>query len=159
MKSTDDLCRKFRGGRGLQDGGFATQNLQKSIKNRSKNQSKNWYILESIFGRILVDFWWKMEVCWHQNRSKIDPNFEKRFFEKTSFFLRNNYNFEGSGDRSWREIRWKIDQKMKPTWEGILASIFDGFWRALGGKLGGKIEPRGITMKDAVRYLSLNFVR
>ena len=33
---------------------------------------------------------------------------------------------------------------MKSTWEGILASIFNGFWWILGGKLGGKIEPRGI---------------
>ena len=38
----------------------------------------------------------------------------------------------------------KNDKKMKSTWEGILASIFDGFWWVLGGKLGGKIEPRGI---------------
>ena len=33
---------------------------------------------------------------------------------------------------------------MKPTWEGILASIFNGFWLILGGKLGGKIEPRSL---------------
>ena len=33
---------------------------------------------------------------------------------------------------------------MKSTWEGILASIFDGFWWVWGGKLGGKIEPRWI---------------
>ena len=43
---------------------------------------------------------------------------------------------------------------MKSTWEGILASIFVGVWWILGGKLGGKIEPRGIkngiekTMKN-----------
>ena len=33
---------------------------------------------------------------------------------------------------------------MKSTWEGILASIFNGLWWTLGSKLGGKIEPRGI---------------
>ena len=33
---------------------------------------------------------------------------------------------------------------MKATSEGILASIFDGFWWILGGKLGGKMEPRSI---------------
>ena len=38
----------------------------------------------------------------------------------------------------------KNDQKMKSTWEGILASIFNGFSWILGGKLGRKIEPRGI---------------
>ena len=33
---------------------------------------------------------------------------------------------------------------MKSTWEGILASIFDRFWRILEGNLEGKIEPRSI---------------
>ena len=33
---------------------------------------------------------------------------------------------------------------MESRWEGILASIFDGFWSILGGKLGSKIEPRSI---------------
>ena len=42
------------------------------------------------------------------------------------------------------KIRAKIDQKMRSRWEGLLASIFNGFWWILGGKLGGKIEPRGI---------------
>ena len=40
--------------------------------------------------------------------------------------------------------RSKIDQKMRSTWEGILASIFHRFWWILGGKLGGKIEPKSI---------------
>ena len=38
----------------------------------------------------------------------------------------------------------KIDLKMKSTWEGILASIFDRFWWIWGTKLGGKIEPRSM---------------
>ena len=38
----------------------------------------------------------------------------------------------------------KIDQKRRPTWEGILASIFDRFWWIWGGKLGEKIEPTSI---------------
>ena len=33
---------------------------------------------------------------------------------------------------------------MKSTWEGILASIFNGFRLTFGSKLGRKIEPRGI---------------
>ena len=40
--------------------------------------------------------------------------------------------------------RLKIDRKMESRWEGILASIFDGFWWIFGGKLGGKMEPRSI---------------
>ena len=42
-----------------------------------------------------------MEASWHQKRSKIDANFETRIFEKTSFFLRKNNDFEGSRGRSW----------------------------------------------------------
>ena len=40
--------------------------------------------------------------------------------------------------------RSKIDQKLKPKMNGLLASIFGGFWWVLGAKLGGKIEPRAI---------------
>ena len=40
------------------------------------------------------------------------------------------------------KIRTKIDQKMRSTWEGILVSIFNGFWWVFGGKLVRKIEPR-----------------
>ena len=38
--------------------------------------------------------------------------------------------------------RPKIDQKTESKMDGILASIFLGFWSILGGKLGGKTEPR-----------------
>ena len=38
--------------------------------------------------------------------------------------------------------RSTIDQKRESRWEGILASIFNGFCLILGGKLGRKIEPR-----------------
>ena len=33
---------------------------------------------------------------------------------------------------------------MESRWEGILASIFNGFWWIFGGKLGRKMEPRSI---------------
>ena len=39
--------------------------------------------------------------------------------------------------------RRKFDQKMRSTWEGILAPIFNLFW-TLGAKLGPKIDPRSI---------------
>ena len=35
--------------------------------------------------------------------------------------------------------RSKIDQNLKSKMGCLLASILDGFWWALGGKLGGKI--------------------
>ena len=40
--------------------------------------------------------------------------------------------------------RSKIDQNLKSKMGSLLASIFNGFWWVLGGKLGGKIELRSI---------------
>ena len=37
---------------------------------------------------------------------------------------------------------FKIDEKSKSKMGCVLATIFDGFWWVLGGKLGRKIEPR-----------------
>ena len=74
--------------------------------------------------------------------SKIDVNFEWRFFKKPCFS-------EGKIKFFW--IKWvqvesqnrlKIDQKTESKMDGILASIFLGFWSILGAKLGGKPEPR-----------------
>ena len=74
--------------------------------------------------------------------SKIDVNFECRFFKIPCF---------SSGKIVFFWIKWvqvesqnrpKIDQKTESKMDGILASIFLGFWSILGGKLGGKPEPR-----------------
>ena len=64
-----------------------------------------------IFGR-------KMEACWHQNRTKIDANFEERFFEKTLFFLWKNNDFEGSGGRSWepKSIKNRLKIEAQDGW-------------------------------------------
>ena len=76
------------------------------VLNRKKIDAKIDRKNDASWNRFLEGFWWifggKMEACWHQNRSKIDANFEKRFFEKTLFFHRKNNDFEGSWDRSWR---------------------------------------------------------
>ena len=58
----------------------------KSKQNRRKNDAKIDRKNDASWNRFLEGFWWifgrKMEACWHQNRAKIDPNFEERFFEK-----------------------------------------------------------------------------
>ena len=96
----------------------------------------------------MVGFWrileGKMEPSWHQNRSKIDANCEVRFFEKSCSRCSGGSIFEILGVEVGSKNRLKIDQKMKSTWEGILASIFHRFWWILGAKLGGKIEPKSI---------------
>ena len=92
----------------------------------------------------MVGFWrileGKMEPSWHQNRSKIDANCEVRFFEKSCSRCSGGSIFEILGVEVGSKNRLKIDQKMKSTREGILASIFDRFWWILGAKLGAKIE-------------------
>ena len=100
--------RRIRGRRVLSEkvANMAPSWVPKSKENRRKNDAKIDRKNDASRNRFLEGFWWifggKMELCWHQNRAKIDANFEKRFFEKTLFFLRKNNYFEGSGDRSWR---------------------------------------------------------
>ena len=43
--------------------------------------------------------------------------------------------------------RSKIDRNLKSKIEGLLASIFRGFCKVQGGKLGGKIEPRSTKIR------------
>ena len=50
--------------------------------------------------------------------------------------------FEVSGVEVGSIHRPKIDQQIRTTWEGILASIFDRIWWAFGSKLGWKVERR-----------------
>ena len=85
-----------------------------------------------------------MKACWHQIQRKIDTNCEKRFFDKSCSRCSGGLIREVLGVEVGSKNPSKNDQKMKSTWEGILASIFGGIWWILGGKLGGKIEPRGI---------------
>ena len=64
--------------------------------------------------------------------------------KKPWFSLGKTYILKVRGVKVGSKNRLKIDQKMKSTWEGILASIFHRFWWILGAKLGGKIEPKSI---------------
>ena len=85
-----------------------------------------------------------MEARWHQNRSKIDVNFEKRFFGKAYSLSSEGSIFEIPGVQVGRKNQSKIDQKTESKMEHLLASIFERFWWILGGKLGGKIDQNSI---------------
>ena len=74
--------------------------------------------------------------------STIDVNFELRFFKKPCFSFRKNKFFEIKWVQVESQSRPKIDEKTESKMDGILASIFLGFWLILGGKLGRKPEPR-----------------
>ena len=97
-----------------------------------------------------VDLWTKFGRCllptWSQvgtkMGSKIDVNFEWRFFKKHCFSKRKIRFFGIKWVQVESQNRPKIDQKTESKMDGILASIFLGFWSILGGKLGGKPEPR-----------------
>ena len=52
--------------------------------------------------------------------------------------------FQGYGVEVGIKNQSKINQKLKPKMDRLLALIFGGFWWILGGKLGWKIEPRAI---------------
>ena len=85
-----DYLRHF-GGKCSQHGPkLASQIEPKSIKNRCKNRSKNRCLLKSIFEGILVDFGKDFGT---KIDAEIDVIFERRFFDKTSFFLTKNSLF------------------------------------------------------------------
>ena len=48
--------------------------------------------------------------------------------------------------------RSKIDQKMSSTSEGLLASIFEGFWWIFGPNLGGQIHQK--SMSKGIKKMS-----
>ena len=97
------------------------------------------HFLDASWDRFLNEFWSifgsKMEASWHQNRSKIDVNFERRFFEKSCSPCSGGSIFQDSGVQVGSKNRSKIDQKMESKMECLLASIFHRFWWILEAKL------------------------
>ena len=89
---------------------------------------------------------------WRENGSKLAPKSDPksvstskgRFCKKCGKTNEKSLFFKVLGVEVGSQIRLKIDQKLKSKLECLLASIFDGFWWILGGKLGRKIGPRAI---------------
>ena len=73
---------------------------------------------------------------------KSMPTSKGRFCKQQWNTHESSMNFVVLGVEAGTKNRSKIDQKLKPKMNGLLASIFGGFWWVLGGKLGWKIEPR-----------------
>ena len=93
---------------------------------------------------MLVDFWSENGGMLAPKSMKNRCKLRKAIFWKIVLSLKRGLIFEVLGVEVGSKNPSKNDQKMKSTWEGILASMFIGFWWILGRKLGGKIEPRGI---------------
>ena len=120
--------------------------LPKSIKINKKSILKSIVFLMPLgvdlwtkFGRFLVPKWSQVGT---KMGSKIDVNFECRFFKKPCFSTGKIMFFAIKWIQADSPNRPKIDQKTESKMDGILASIFLGFWSILGAKLGGKPEPR-----------------
>ena len=110
--------------------------VQVGSKNRLKIDQKMKSTWEGILESFFNAFWWifgsklgrKMEP------RSIQKGIEKRFFEKSCSRCSGGSIFEILGVEVGSKNRLNINQKMKSTWEGILASIFHRFWWILGGK-------------------------
>ena len=106
-------------------------------KNRSKHRSFFGCLLESIFGWILVDFG-------YPNRAKLAP----RWDQKSMLTLKAENQLNAgrlafswlSGVQVGSKNGPKIYQKMRPTWEGVLALIFYRFWWIWDAKLEPEIR-------------------
>ena len=77
-------------------------------------------------------------------KSKIDLNFKMPFLQKYYKPMKKSMIFWFSGVQVGSKNRSKINQNMKPTWEGLLVSILSGFWWVMEAKLGRKMEPKVI---------------
>ena len=85
------------------------------------------------FGGFWMPKWSKVESkMW----SKIDFNFERRFFKKLYFSIGKIRFFEIQQVQVGSKNRPKIDQKIECELQCILASIFERFLWILGAKLG-----------------------
>ena len=99
-----------------------------------------------------IDFWKDLEGFWEPKwchvGTQIDQKsmwFAKSGFSKNyCFSLGKTIIFKVRGVQVESQNRLKIDWTSKSKIEGLWASIFRGFLWVLGGKLGGKIEPRAI---------------
>ena len=74
----------------LEKSGQHGSNLAPKTEPKSKKiEAKIDQNFEGSWGQIFSGFWWILEATWSQVgtkiASKIDPNFERRFFEKTLF--------------------------------------------------------------------------
>ena len=120
---------------GSQDGGkMEKKSMQKSIKNLM---------------HLGIDFWKDFggfgEAKWSQVgtkiASKIILKFQRRFFEKTSFFLKKQWFWRFWGSKlggKFDQNRWNMEAKI----ECILGSILDRFLIDFGIQVGTQNRPK-----------------
>ena len=79
---------------------------------------------------------------------KLIPTSKGEFLKTRGFTLARTIILKVLGveveSKNRSKMQQKIDQKLSLNIDGLLASIFGGFWWVLGAKLEWKIEPRAI---------------
>ena len=113
------------------------KSMQKSIKNLM---------------HLGIDFWKDLGRFWEPKWSHVGTQINQKsmtlakneFLKNHCFASGKNTILKVRGVQVGSKNRLKIDQKRNSTWEGILASIFDGFWWISGVKLGSKINQKTI---------------
>ena len=96
-----------------------------------------------------------MEASWHPNRSKIDADCEKRFFEKSCSHCSGDSKLGGSEGPSWQqrptENRSKNEVKMGRPLGIDFLSIFLDLGGQVGSENGAKIIKNGIEKNSEKR--------
>ena len=90
-----------------------------------------------------------MEACWpprsSKNRCYLPEALKKK---KPNFSLGKTMILRDPGVQVESQNGSKIDPKTKLGWEGLLASIFFGFWWILGPKMGPSWHPKLIKNRS-----------
>ena len=114
--------------RGQDSSKLASQIEGKSIKNPCKNRSKIRCLPSSSFDAFLMDFW-------RENGGMLAPKSDQKSMSTSKGrFYKSIYKtngilmiFEVSGVEVGSKNRPKIDEKLKPKMDCLLASIFGRF--------------------------------
>ena len=77
-----------------------------------------------------------MEASWSQNRDLNRCLLQQAFFEKTSFSLRENHDFDGPGGPSWESKSIKARSRNGDQKERHLGMEFQRILVGLGSQVG-----------------------
>ena len=120
--------------------------LPKRSQNPSKIEAKTDQSLNASWDRIFEGCWWILEAKWSQvgtqMASKIDPNFERRFFEKSSFSIGKTMVLKDLGGRSWHQKSIKNRLKKELNLGRPLGIDFSRILVDFGGQDGAMLAPK-----------------
>ena len=126
--------------------------LPKRSQNPSKIEAKTDQSLNASWDRIFEGCWWILEAKWSQvgtqMASKIDPNFERRFFEKSSFSIGKTMVLKDLGGRSWHQKSIENQPKKELNLGRPLGIHFSCILVDLGGQDGAMLAQKSIKNRS-----------